>query len=187
MPTHLSSSVWNQPSATIPSVSCAPAPLISVVHTLCPSVRPPTLIPISSLWHLHSFPFLSFCPVWAMKQDCHLWSWYNFPCRHRPPMCLAMESSVFPWVSSKSSSQQCNEARLPSTARWDFASLLTVMACCNKDRATLPSAVAADSINQIIPVQQQLLVLLQLLLFLFFIVPFPFLIGQTIRYLDLVD
>lgn len=101
-----SSSVWNQPSAAIHSVSCVPAPLISVAHTICPSVRPPTFIPILSFWHpivsIHSSD--SPQPEPTPWQDCHLWSsrYFHvaivFPCVWRwsspyPLECLQSQPS----------------------------------------------------------------------------------------------
>lgn len=123
-PLTASSSVGSQPSAAIPYVSYVPAPLISVVHTLCPSVWPPTLIPVSSLWHpVLSMPF-SFHPVGAIAVA-RLPSLVvkSFSCCYYLSMCLTMESFLFPRVHSESANQQCNETRLPSSACWDITSL----------------------------------------------------------------
>lgn len=102
-----SSSVWKQPCVAIPSVSCVPAPLISVVHTLCPSVRPPTLIPIPYHWHpILSIPLILPRPWPSPWQHCHLWPRRRSPFSSRLPMCLTTGSSA--------SSQSVSEISQPA-------------------------------------------------------------------------
>lgn len=49
-------------------VSCVPTPLISVAHTLCLSVQPPTFTLILSLWHPIFHSFVSFTPLWTYAE-----------------------------------------------------------------------------------------------------------------------
>lgn len=98
--------------------------------------------------------FLRFCLVWAnpvARLPSLVKSLFSF-C-HCLPVCLTMDFSVFPRVSWKSTIQQSNEARLPSTAHWNFTPVSRALACFSKDRATLPSTVAADWICQLKSIQ----------------------------------
>lgn len=92
-------------------------------HTLpfCPTSNPYSpfiLLTPHSLRSFHSFSTVWFNTVARLPS---LVVTSLFWCRLLP-LCLMMESSTSPGVSSNSANHRCNEARLPSTARWDFTS-----------------------------------------------------------------
>lgn len=90
-----------------------PAPLISIIHTLCPSVRPPTLIPISSLWH----PILTMHSSHSPQSEARLPPLVVtlFSCCSRLLVRPAVESSASPQTGLKFNRRWCSDARLPST------------------------------------------------------------------------